>query len=129
MSRIILLFVVVLFGALSGAFFLHTYFYNQTGVPYSFIWLFIAYAVNGALALSIFLFLYYFREKYEHQMGFLFMSGSLLKFLVFFILFYPVYKADGIISRTEFGSFFIPYILALVTETIAVSKMLNRNNP
>ncbi len=83
-----------------------------------------SYVVNGLLAAIIFMLLYKFREKLKNQIGFLFMGGSLLKFLFFFLLFYPTYKADGDMSGFEFGAFFIPYAVALFLETFYTSRML-----
>ncbi|MGW9684639.1 DUF6168 family protein [Flagellimonas sp. 2504JD1-5] len=83
-----------------------------------------SYLINGLLAAIIFLLLFKFRQKLKNQIGFLFMGGSLLKFLFFFLLFYPTYKSDGDMSGLEFGAFFIPYIVALLLETFYTSKML-----
>ena len=54
------------------------------------------------------------------------MGGSFLKFAVFFVVFYPSYKADGDIQKVEFAAFFVPYVLALIVETYFASKMLNQ---
>ncbi|WP_190810461.1 DUF6168 family protein [Flagellimonas sp. S3867] len=83
-----------------------------------------SYIVNGLLAAIIFTLLYKFRQKLKNQIGFLFMGGSLLKFLFFFLLFYPTYKSDGDMSGLEFGAFFIPYAVALFLETFFTSRML-----
>lgn len=85
-----------------------------------------AYIVNLVLIISIFGILYLLKEKYKAQLGFLFLAGSLLKFAVFFIVFYPFYKQDGIITKLEFASFFVPYVLGLVLETTSLSKWLNQ---
>ena len=84
-----------------------------------------AYIVNVFLAILIFLFLYFFRKKYKHQLGFLYMLGSFLKFTVFFILFYPTYKLDGNLTRLEFFAFFAPYLTCLLIETLNLIKLLN----
>lgn len=84
-----------------------------------------SYVVNGIMAALIFIGLYRFREKLRNQIGFLFMGGSLFKFLIFFILFYPSYKADGDMTSLEFAAFFVPYGLGLILETYFTSKMLN----
>lgn len=86
----------------------------------------LAYIVNLVLIISIFGILYLLKEKYKSQLGFLFLAGSLLKFAVFFIVFYPFYRQDGVISKLEFASFFVPYVLGLVLETISLSKWLNK---
>lgn len=85
-----------------------------------------AYIVNLVLIISIFGILYLLKEKYKAQLGFLFLAGSLLKFAVFFIVFYPFYKQDGIITKLEFASFFVPYVLGLILETTSLSKWLNQ---
>lgn len=86
----------------------------------------LAYAVNGILAIAIFAFLLKMKEKYKEQLGFMFIGGSILKFAVFFILFYGTYKADGSISKLEFAAFFVPYLLCLVIETTSLAKWLNK---
>jgi drug/metabolite transporter (DMT)-like permease len=83
-----------------------------------------SYVVNALLAAIIFLLLYRFREKLKNQIGFLFMGGSFLKFIFFFLLFYPTYKSDGDMSSLEFASFFVPYLACLFLETFFTSKML-----
>lgn len=84
-----------------------------------------AYLVNMIMALGIFSVLYFFRSKWKDQLGFLYLAGSMLKFVVFFIVFYPVYKLDGNMAGLEFSTFFVPYLLALILETIFTAKMLN----
>lgn len=83
-----------------------------------------SYTVNGALAILIFVGLYLLKTKYKNQVGFLFMAGSFLKFIVFFLFFLPVFKEDGSTNKLEFASFFIPYIVCLIVETLGVMKML-----
>lgn len=85
----------------------------------------LAYVLNYSLALCIFFCLFWLRKKYKEQLGFLYMAGSFLKFAVFFIFFYPFYKADGSTSKLEFSAFFIPYLTSLLTETLALIKLLN----
>ena len=84
-----------------------------------------AYLSNLLLAILIFYFLYRYRYRYQKALGFLFLGGSFLKFLVFFVVFYPSYKSDGEMQRLEFAAFFIPYLTALIFETVQASKMLN----
>lgn len=83
-----------------------------------------SYLVNWGLALAIVWLLFAYRKKLRQQIGFLFIGGSLLKFAVFFAVFYPVFHADGAIDRREFASFFVPYMLALVLETLFTAKIL-----
>lgn len=86
----------------------------------------LSYLVNLILIVLVFGVLYLLKEKYKSQLGFLFLFGSFLKFAVFFIGFYPFYKLDNIITRTEFAAFFAPYVIGLILETISLSKWLNK---
>lgn len=88
--------------------------------------LLLSYIVNFVLALGIFYLLYFLRIKLSNAIGFLFMGGSLLKFIVFFLVFYPVYKSDQKMQGIEFAAFFIPYAISLVLETYFASKMLKK---
>lgn len=85
-----------------------------------------AYLFNFVLGSLIFFGLYQLRIKMKDQIGFLFMGGSLLKFILFFIVFYPTFKADGEFSTLEFASFFVPYIICLLMETIFTAQMLQK---
>ena len=84
-----------------------------------------AYIWNAIMAMVIFSFLYLFRFKWKDQIGFIFIGSGLLKFVVFFIVFYPVYTADGKMETLEFSSFFVPYLICLFLETFFTAKMLN----
>ena len=85
----------------------------------------LAYLLNVVLALIIFSVLYWFREKWRDQIGFLFLGGSMLKFLFFFLVFYPFYNTDGNMESLEFTTFFVPYLLCLLLETFFTARMLN----
>jgi len=86
----------------------------------------LSYVVNLVLVVLIFGFLYVSKKKFKDQLGFLFIAGSALKFGVFFVVFYPLFKLDGQISKLEFASFFVPYGLGLVLETFSLVKWLNK---
>lgn len=86
----------------------------------------LSYVVNLILVIVIFGTLYLLKEKYKSQLGFLFLAGSLLKFAVFFMLFYPYYKLDNTITKLEFAAFFVPYVIGLILESVYLSKWLNK---
>lgn len=91
-----------------------------------------SYLLNLLLAFGILVFIYSLRNRLKTQLGFLFIAGSLLKFLLFFLLFYPGFTADGGIGQSEFSSFFVPYFLALLIETglaAGLLKKLEKENP
>ena len=86
-----------------------------------------AYIVNGLLAGIIYSTLYFLKKKYLDMLGFIFMFGSFLKFGVYFIFFYPVFKEDGVIIRQEATSFLVPYVASLIVETYYLVKLLNED--
>lgn len=86
----------------------------------------LSYTINTLLVIGVFGLLYFLRNKFKSQLGFLFMAGSLLKFTVFFIVFNPYYKLDGDITKLEFLAFFTPYVIGLILETLSLNKLLNK---
>jgi len=110
-------FSLLLLALLLAALAMHLFILNELGLPMWGNKILLAYAVNYILALAIYGALYLLQEKMTSQLGFLYMGGSLLKFLFFFILFYPSYKLDGEMSNAEFGAVFIPYSISLILET------------
>lgn len=86
----------------------------------------LAYVINTILAIVILSTLFIFRNKFKDQLGFIFMIGSFIKFGFFFVFFYPAYHLDGVITRNEFLSFFIPYAICLIAETVASIRLLSR---
>jgi len=130
MSKInpILKYLVLLSLSLGIVFLFHITILQSKGLPKFGDLIVLSYLVNGLLAALIFIILYRFREKLKNQIGFLFMGGSFLKFIIFFILFYPVYNADGEMGRMEFAAFFVPYGISLVVETVFTAKMLKNLN-
>ena len=125
MNKLVIRFLTTLLLSISIIFILYSFFLNYQNLSIYSNKTILAYIVNIVLATVIFLFLYFFRKKYRDQLGFLYMAGSLLKFTVFFILFYPSYKSDGIITKYEFTAFFIPYTISLLVETFYLIKLLN----
>lgn len=85
-----------------------------------------SYAVNNVLAAVIFTFLFRWRKRHIEKLGFLFMAGTGLKFLTFFIVFYPAFHADGELTKDEFVLFFVPYVLSTLVETVFLARILNR---
>ena len=86
----------------------------------------LAYSINTVLAIAIMLSMFLLKKKFKDQLGFIFMFGSFLKFGCFFIFFYPMFNSDGNVTRNEFFSFFIPYVICLVSETLTTIRILNK---
>ena len=57
-------------------------------------------------------------HKIKDQIGFVFMGLSFLKFVLYFVLFHPRLMADGILSLSEKIEVLIPYLTALILETV-----------
>jgi hypothetical protein len=87
-----------------------------------------SYLINYTLAVVVLLVVEKTLNKNSAQAGFVFMAGSALKFLVFFLVFYSTYKEDGNMETIEFTAFFIPYAICLITEVIYLSKKLNNQS-
>lgn len=88
----------------------------------------LSYVINYLLAVVVLLVVEKTLNKNSAQAGFVFMAGSGLKFLVFFLVFYPIYNADSNMQTIEFTTFFIPYAICLITEVIYLSKQLNNQS-
>jgi len=125
MAKKIILFSIRLVISVSIVFCIHIALLKHFGyAPYSNM-IIEGYYANVILAIVIYSSLSFLKKKYNDQLGFLFMAGSFLKFGVFFIFFSPVLKADGEISRLEFLSFFVPYLVCLAAETLGIIRILN----
>jgi len=88
----------------------------------------LAYTLNYVVAISTYLAFYFGKEKHKESLGYFFLGGSSLKFILFFTVFSASYNADGIISSIEFAAFFVPYSVCLVLETLLLIVLLNNKN-
>lgn len=118
-------FLTVLFLGIGLLFWIHSTVLENFGHPPFGNQLTMSYVMNTIMASLVFFVIYIFRDKYRDLLGFFFLGGSLLKFLVFFIFLYPGYKQDGALERMEFFAFFIPYLFSLFLETYFLVKLLN----
>ena len=119
-------FIILLTSSVVLIFALHILYLHYNNLPLFDNKIILAYILNYMLALSIYIILYLFRIKLKNQLGFLFMAGSFLKFILFFLFFYASYKADGDISSLEFSSFFLPYVICLIIETTSLVNLLKK---
>lgn len=126
MPKAILKFSGLLFVTLCVLFAVHVLLLYALDLPLFADRIVLSYSVNFILAVVIYAVMLLLKNKYLNQLGFIFMFGSFFKFLVFFIVFYPFYKADGAITKTEFAAFFIPYVVCLILEITSLSKWLNK---
>lgn len=119
-------FSLVLLACITVVAALHFVTLEKLGFPLYENKIILAYIVNTIQAIIIYTVLYFLRIKQEHNLGFIYMIGSLLKFGAFFLLFNSSYKADGEINSLEFSAFFIPYGVCLFLETYYLIKLLNK---
>ncbi|WKD85436.1 hypothetical protein KCTC32516_00776 [Polaribacter huanghezhanensis] len=85
----------------------------------------LTYSVNFLLAILIFIAMLFFSKKAIAYLGYIFMYGSLFKFTVFFIFFYPNYNKNSGSSKQEFITFFVPYLVCLILEIKSLIHLLN----
>ena len=119
-------FSLTLIFVLSIVFGIHIFVLYKLGSPLFDNRIIAAYLVNCSLALVIYLTLFLLKNKMSEQIGFLYMGGSFVKFLIFFIFFYPYYKIDGGLDSLEFAAFFVPYLISLILETLGVIEFLKK---
>jgi len=117
------IFITLLLGIIFSA---HLFLLDVLSLPLFENKIILSYFTNYILTIFIFIILIRLKDKFAEVLGFIFFGGSFLKFIVFFILFYPSYKLDGDISRLEFSAFFIPYAFSLFYEVIFIIKILNK---
>ena len=65
-------------------------------------------------------------KRFSHYVAWLYMLGSAIKFLLFFLLLWPLFQIDGEVSILEKSTFLIPYLTALVLETQILISKLNK---
>tara|TARA_B100000767_G_scaffold209460_1_gene196412 strand:- start:623 stop:997 length:375 start_codon:yes stop_codon:yes gene_type:complete len=88
--------------------------------------LLLSYGSNFSLTAFILWTLFKVFERNTEQVGILFIGSSLIKFMLFFLVFYPAFKADGNIQKSEVITFFIPYFTGLFLETGILVIKLNK---
>ena len=109
------IFLIIVLGI---SFFFHQYFVNT---PH----LLSLYALNLSIAIFVYWLFFLLRKKQKESLGYYFLFGTLVKFLVFFLLVLPIFKTDNVVSKIEFFSFFTPYLLSLFVETKSLISLLN----
>ncbi len=128
MKKEILKFLAVLLLVLIGVFASHLFILQNIELPIFGDRIVLSYVLNYILAAAILIFINSKFNKKSSHTGFIFLAGSGLKFLVFFLVFYPFYREDGTMSTTEFAAFFIPYATCLILEVAYLSKQLNNQD-
>jgi hypothetical protein len=121
----ILLPLIFFFALLILVFGAHAYTFTTMGLAWNSHQIIAAYLVNTAVVIFILAAILILPDMFSQARGQIFLGGSMLKFLLFFVMFYPAYKQDGDLSRVEFFTFFVPYIVCLLSETIISIRLIN----
>ena len=126
--KLLILFFVTIVITLVAVFGIHVFVLDLIQEPKFSNKIILSYGINISLASLIFTVIYGLKKKYKDQLGFFFIAGSFVKFVFFFVFFYPSFKVDGVINTQEFASFFIPYVLCLIIETFFMAKVLKKTD-
>jgi len=86
------------------------------------------YVMNYIMGVAIVSALIFLSKNKGEVLGFVFMAGSLLKFAVFFMVFYPELHENDASKKATFILFFIPYILSVITEVWYLIRFLNKQS-
>ena len=125
MNKTVVGFIVKLIIALALLFAIHIFILHLLKLPMFENRIVLSYSINFILAVSIYVLLFKLRIKYLDLLGFIYMAGSFLKFIFFFLFFYPSYRENGNIDAIEATTFMTPYVLCLFLETFFLIKLLN----
>ena len=89
---------------------------NKLLLTYLFNYLFTLLLIYGFIILI---------RKKSKQIGYAFLFGSMIKFLLFFALISPFLKMNGSVKSFAFAAFFIPYAICLIAEVWITVRILN----
>ena len=121
-------FLTVLLLVIIVVFAVHLFILQNMELPIFGDRILLSYLLNYILAATILIFIQSKFNKKSSHTGFIFLAGSGLKFLVFFLVFYPFYREDGTMATSEFAAFFVPYATCLILEVAFLSKQLNNQD-
>jgi hypothetical protein len=85
-----------------------------------------SYLINIFTAFLLYYIIDRHKARFKDNIGFIFMLSSYIKFGLFFIFIYPYFDKNSTDLTIEFVTFFIPYSVCLIVETMALIKLLNK---
>jgi hypothetical protein len=124
-DKVVFRFLLVTLMSLILAFVVHWYSSLSVGFKYDLYQLIFPYVLNYIMAFVIFLLIVKVQKINTDIVGYVFLFGSMFKFLVYFTTINPVLKTDGVLEKAKFFFFFIPYTICLVLEVLYLIKILN----
>ncbi len=122
------LFFVGLPIALVIAFSIHVYLHSAYNYDLFGNFIIASYLFNFGFVLLEVRLLNLRRMKEGANLGNVYLSMSMLKFLVFFAVFLPLFKLDGVQDRFEYFGFFVPYAICLVAGTAFLIHILKQSD-
>jgi len=106
----------------------HNYFSDYYNVLYNFslkdVYLF--HAISSLVLCFVFELIYHLSESFRDQLGFLYLGSTVLKVMLFFIVFSSTFLSSDSLSNGEGISLLIPMAIFIFFEVIIVIKILNR---
>ena len=121
MTKSVLFFNIVLVFFLLVSYYLHSLCISEPYLTQS-------YVLNALAASLVCLLAFFFGRTSQITISLFFLLGTVFKVLIFLVLIYPEFKQDGDQDSKEFFSFFIPYIVCLIIETIFLVFLSTSNN-
>ena len=118
-------FIFTLFIVLAITFGLHIWVTHEMNFSLNISKIGISYTVNYIIAIAIFKLFTVFIDKKSELLGFIFLFGSLFKFVIYFLVLRPIISETESITKVEFSFFFIPYAICLVIEIYFLVKTLH----
>jgi len=116
--RFIVLFVILIF----VGYIIHKYCIDTFLMKRNVSLINLSYLLNGSFTLLFTLGIIVFYKKFEDQVGFIFMWGSLVKMGIFI----AILKLSGYeLNKAAFLDFFVSYAICLTLEVYYISKILN----
>ena len=87
--------------------------------------IFLSFTFNFIIAIIIYVSTIYFSQKNINSSVVIFLSLTVLKIILFYLVLYPHFTLDYKIKGEEVFIFFIPYIICSLHEINELSKFLN----
>ncbi len=117
-------FIFTLFIVLSITFGIHIWVTHEMNFSFNISKIGISYTINYFIAIAIFKLFTVFINKKSEILGFIFLFGSLFKFVIYFLVLRPIISETESISKVEFSFFFIPYAICLIIEIYFLVNVL-----
>lgn len=127
-SKFFLYFLASLIIILSGSSFIHYNYVENKFDQSVFSTLLSCYLINLIVTVLLFLIIGFVHRANSSITGYIFLTGTLLKFIIYFSLVKPILTQDGEVTKLKFFFFFVPYILSLIIEVFWLVRFMNQQD-